>query len=74
MNLKLLMEVRVLPFDVPDFVTVETQAGKRQDGFIPVHTIPLCDLSPEQLELLCDRFRADCIVKAGHPIVPDPRQ
>jgi hypothetical protein len=58
------ISLKLKPFTVPNFVTVEPQPGKRQDGFKPALTYSLEALETETLERLCDEFVAAVFKKA----------
>lgn len=55
----------LVPFNVPDTVSVRGQVGSRQFGFKPLDRIPLKDLDRETLEGLIEEFRNGVYEKAG---------
>jgi hypothetical protein len=46
----------LVPFEVPDLVTVKLPPGKRQDGIRPPVTVPLEDLPSDVLDELLAEF------------------
>jgi hypothetical protein len=55
--MKTTIEVKLKPFQVPDFVLTEAEAKPRQEGFF--HDAPkyaLNELSADVLEALCGEF------------------
>lgn len=64
------IELDLQPFGVPNYVTVVTEPGLRQDGLTSPPSYPLAALHPESLAEMCDDFRRSVFEKAGRA---DPR-
>lgn len=64
------MEIKLRPFQVPNFVIQEAPAGLRQDGFKEAPSYPLRDLSSDELSRMCDEFMVSVFLKAERA---DPR-
>lgn len=63
--MKLTTEVELVPFTVPNFVSVKMPARPRQDG--PNFEAPkysIAELDDKTLDLLCRKFREDVFAKA----------
>lgn len=58
--------LEIVPFSVPDRVTLKMPAGKRQDGIRPPVEVMLPDLSDEQLAALIEEFAA-YVMAAARP-------
>lgn len=59
--------VQLNPFPVPTHVTLKSEPGLRQDGFIGFKqpsSIPLSDLDLQTLEALCAEFRESVLLAA----------
>lgn len=54
----------------PNFVTVQSLPGKRQDGISEGPKYPLNAVDAEVLSAMCDEFRREIFEKAGKP---DPK-
>ena len=65
MTNKIVKEVTLEPFMVPNFVRQEVLPRKRQDGLIEAPIYHLSDLDVETLSELCDDFRRKIFEKAG---------
>lgn len=59
------MEIKLKPWQVPNFVVQETTPGKRHDGFKECPSYSLDQVSAETLAELCDEFRREIFNKAG---------
>jgi hypothetical protein len=55
----------IVPFTVPDKVTLQMPAGKRQDGMRPPVELSLEQLDDETLGALIEEFAAAVMAKAG---------
>jgi len=60
--MKVQVEMEVQPFTVPYYVLVK---GQSATGDGKINSIPLKDLSRDDLESLCDEFRASVLKAAG---------
>jgi len=58
--------VEVQPFPVPTGVALVQQPGLRQDGFRPAPTLKLTELSPIDLDRMCEEFRTAVFEAAGY--------
>jgi hypothetical protein len=58
------MNMKIVPLEVPDNVRIVRESGKRQDGFLPLATVPLRDLDIETLDELVNEFRFNLLEKA----------
>jgi hypothetical protein len=65
------MEFKLMPFIVPNFVSVSMPAGKREDGIKTLPSLALHELEPDVLSGLCDEFRKDVFAKA---MKKDPKE
>lgn len=63
--MKATIEVKIKPFQVPDFVLAETEAKLKQEGMTEVPKYALSDLSVDTLEALCEKFTKSVFEKAG---------
>lgn len=63
--MKVMIEVRLKPFTVPNFVIAETEARPRQEGVSLAQQYRLSALDPETLERLCEEFTNAVFKKAG---------
>ena len=65
--------VDIIPFEVPNHVTVSEGPSTRNQGWKEPRTFALSDLSNETLEEMCEAFRKEVFRKAnsGKVIVPD---
>lgn len=61
------VEIELMPWIVPNFVTAKMPARPRQDGFNPdaVPKWSLAELDAKVLAAQCDEFRAEVFRKAG---------
>lgn len=59
------IQIEVAPFAVPDSVNIIRPPGKRQDGFKPNDSIPLSELSRDELDGLIAEFAQAVYTKAG---------
>ena len=59
------IQIEVAPFPVPDNVTIIRPPGKRQDGLKEIETIPLQELSRDELDGLIAEFAERVYKKAG---------
>lgn len=59
------MNIKLRPFQVPDFVIAETPARPRQEGFVGSPSWPLAEVDAETLAEMCDAFRYAVFCKAG---------
>lgn len=60
--MKVQVEMEVQPFTVPNFVLL---TGKSSTGDGKINSIPLKDLSREDLTALCNEFRVSVFKAAG---------
>lgn len=51
------IEIKLLPFPVPDLVYCDIPPGARQEGFFKAASFSIKDVSDEHLEQLCKNFR-----------------
>ncbi len=58
------LSLELVPFPVPNEVSIKMPAGKRQDGMKPLPTLALEDLSTEALEALLSEFCEAVMAKA----------
>ena len=63
--MKIQLEVKINPFDIPAYVTIKAEPRSRQEGFSSEDGIPLSALDSETLEKLCNDFRDGVFRKAG---------
>jgi len=63
--MEILFKINIKPFQVPNFVIVDGKPGLKLSGFKESSSIPLAELDPEQLSVLCDEFRSAVFAKAG---------
>ncbi len=63
--MKATIEVKLKPFQVPNFVLTEAEAKPRQEGMQEVPKYSLAELDAETLEKLCDEFVISVFKKAG---------
>lgn len=61
------IQIEVAPFPVPDSVDIIRPPGKRQDGFKQNDSIPLTELSRDELDGLIAEFADAVYAKAGVP-------
>lgn len=59
------VELKLKPFQVPNYVFSEHPPILRQEGFQESPKFALNELSEESLSELCDQFRTDIFRKAG---------
>ena len=55
----------IVPFTVPDEVSLQMPVGRREDGMRQPVKIKLCDLPDETLAALIEEFAAAVMEKAG---------
>lgn len=55
----------ITPFPIPEGVTLQLPAGKREDGIRPNPVMPLETLSDETLAELCEDFTKAVFAAAG---------
>lgn len=65
MNPTVTITRELLPFTIPQGVSVLHPPQPRQNGFKPFDVFQLCDLTPEALATLCDNFRVGVFAAAG---------
>ena len=60
------IELELIPFGVPRFITTKRPPGTRQEGiaFDKSNNFALSELSEETLATLCDKFREDVFAEA----------
>lgn len=58
------IDIKLRPFTVPNFVSIEMPARPKQDGFIELPKYALHELPDETLERLCAEFREAVLQKA----------
>jgi hypothetical protein len=63
--MKATIEVKLKPFQVPNFVLTETAPKPRQEGIQEAPKYALEELDAETLEKLCDEFTDAVFKKAG---------
>lgn len=73
--MKIKQTIDLHPFPVPDFVTIVSAPGKREDGIFPnkLSRIELKNLDDDALKALCDQWVKDVYAKAGKD-QPDPNR
>jgi hypothetical protein len=54
------------PFPVPTGVTVKLRPGLKQDGIRPLPVLSLVEISPVDLDALCEEFRTSVFKAAGY--------
>jgi hypothetical protein len=60
--MKAIVEVKLVPFSVPNFVLVD----RSERGDLDSETkFKLADLAPETLDAMCEEFRSEVFKKAG---------
>jgi hypothetical protein len=57
------VDMELVPFTVPNYVSVKTFPRLKQEGFQEAPKYAIADLSIETLEKLCDKFREDVMAK-----------
>jgi hypothetical protein len=60
------IQVELNPFPVPTGVTVKMKPGRREDGFRPAPELKLTELSPVDLDAMCEEFRTAVFNAAGY--------
>lgn len=58
------MNIKLLPFTVPCYVTAAPLAGLRQEGFKETPTWSLSEVDALELDQLCNDFRKEVFRKA----------
>lgn len=67
--MKVMMEVELMPFRVPDHAVLVKEPGLKQDGFPGVTTqgnIPFNMMSKDALILMCKQFTESVLEKGGY--------
>lgn len=59
------MNIKLKPWNVPNFICAEMPPRKRQDGFVEGPKWHVSEVSAEDLSEQCDKFRAEVFKKAG---------
>jgi hypothetical protein len=59
------MNIKLLPWTVPNFASIEMPARNRGDGFQEAPKFHVSDIDAETLSEQCDKFRAEVFRKAG---------
>lgn len=54
-------------FQAPNFATVKSKPGRKEDGLQPLASIPIAELEPKTLDELAFAWLEDIYEKAGHP-------
>lgn len=77
MDVKINMDVKIKPWNTPNYLIGEMPAGKRQEGFSPDNAPKwhVGEVDAKTLSDQCDVFRAEIFAKAGmeDPNAPDNR-
>ena len=60
------VQLELLPFPVPTGVIVKVKPGRREDGFRPAPELKLTELSPVDLDAMCEEFRTAVFNAAGY--------
>ena len=60
------VNLKLKPFTVPTEVFVDTKPGLRQDGIRPLPALKLTELSPVDLDAMCEEFRTAVFEAAGY--------
>lgn len=60
------IQLELNPFQVPSRVTVKMKPGSREDGFRPPVELKLTELSPVDLDVMCEEFRTAVFKAAGY--------
>lgn len=60
------VNLELRPFPVPNEVFVQTKPGLRQDGIRPLPALKLTELSPVDLDAMCEEFRTSVFEAAGY--------
>lgn len=68
--MKTTINLEIHEFNVPNFVTVKCEEGRKEEGFRPSEGIPLSDLSEETLQKLCNNFVESVFKKAKKNLPP----
>ena len=63
--MKVNMEIKLKPFNTPNYVLVEGEVGERQDGLVQNKKFKLSELDGDTLSALCEQFVKDIYKKAG---------
>lgn len=63
--MKASLEVELKPFNVPNFVILKPEVGKREDGMKEPISLPLSQLSAGTLEKMCEEFTREVFRKSG---------
>ena len=65
------MNIKLRPFNVPNFAIKEAKPGRRQDGMTQPQSFHLSEVDADTLSEMCDEFRAAVFAKAK---TTDPRK
>jgi len=65
MTVEVRMTVRFTPWQAPNFATVQTKPGFKQDGMQPLPSIPVDVLDDDALQVLAQSWLTDLYAKAG---------
>ena len=60
------IKVDLIPFTIPTSVTVKQKPGLRQDGMRLAPQLKLSELSPDELNAMCEEFRDAVFEAAGY--------
>ena len=60
------IKVDLVPFTVPTGVSVKQKPGLRQDGMRFAQQLKLSELSPDELNAMCEEFRVSVFEAAGY--------
>ena len=60
------IKVDLVPFTVPTGVYVQQKPGLRQDGMRLAQQLKLSELSPDELNTMCEEFRDAVFEAAGY--------
>lgn len=59
------INIPLRPFNVPNFVIMDTPSGSRNEGLKDPPSFPVSAVDEQTLSLMCDDFRAGVFAKAG---------
>lgn len=62
--MKINIKMEIVPFDVPDTVTIKGSPKPREQGFTEGKRLLLSELDNNTLNLLCDQFLKEVFEKA----------
>lgn len=63
--MKVKIEVKLKPFQVPNFVLAETEAKPKQEGMTEAPKYALSELDADTLEALCEEFTKSVFERSG---------